>query len=131
MAGIEHGQIAETFFLAPRILFDSMIASFIGYKITGKIMQYLKIKFNGRFLFTRYLSSTFPGEIAFSLIFTMLSFSHGRSFFEVMNIFVGLIFVKFLLSAAFSILVIPVTNIMRYYLKLDKSDITVTSIPFK
>ena len=130
LANIENGQIAETFFLAPHILFNSMIASFIGYKMTGKIMQALKIKFNGCFLFTRYLSSTLPGEITFSLIFTVLSFSHGRTFLDVMNILVGLIIVKFLLSTVFSVLVVPVTNIMRHYLKLKNLNPTVESMPF-
>jgi len=130
LANIEHGQIAETFFLAPHILFNSMFASFIGYKMTGKIMQALKIKFNGRFLFTRYLSSTLPGEITFSLIFTVLSFSHGRTFLDVMNILVGLIIVKFFLSTVFSVLVVPVTNIMRHYLKLKNLNPTIASIPF-
>lgn len=130
LANIEHGQIAETFFLAPHILFNSMIASFIGYKMTGKIMQTLKIKFNGRFLFTRYLSSTLPGEITFSLIFTVLSFSHGRNFLDIMNILVGLIIVKFLFSTVFSVLVVPVTNIMRHYLRLKNLNPTITSIPF-
>ncbi|MCX7121683.1 MAG: VUT family protein [Gammaproteobacteria bacterium] len=130
LAGIEHGQIAGTFLLAPRTLFNSMIASFIGYTVTGKIMQRMKIKFNERFLFTRYLSSTFPGEVSFSLIFTVLSFSHGRRFSDVLNIFVGLIIVKFLLSFLFSILVIPVTNILKHFLKKDDLDSSVSSMPF-
>lgn len=131
LAGIQNGQIAQTFILAPHILFNAMIASFIGYKLTGKIMQSLKIKFNGKFLFTRYLSSTFPGEIVFSLVFTLLSFSHGKSFFQVLNIFVGLIMVKFALSAVFSVLVIPVTNLLKHYLKINKENCAVSSIPFK
>lgn len=130
LANIEHGQISETFFLAPHVLFNSTVASLIGYKITGKIMQILKIKFNGRFLFTRYLSSTLPGEITFSLIFAALSFSHGRTVLNVMNIFIDLIIVKFLLSAAFGVVVVPVTNVMRHYLKLKNLDIIVSSIPF-
>lgn len=130
LAGIENGQIAETFLLAPHTLFNSMIASFVGYTVTGKIMQALKIKFNGRFLFTRYLSSTFPGEVSFSLIFTVLSFSHGRHFSDVLNIFVGLIIVKFLLSFLFSILVIPVTNVLKHFLKKDDLDSSVSSMPF-
>lgn len=130
LANIENGQIAKTFLIAPHILFNAMIASLAGYKMTGKIMQLLKIKFKGRFLFTRYLSSTIPGEIAFSFIFTVLSFSHGRNVFEITNIFLDLIVVKFLLSTAFGVLVVPLTNVMKHYLKLKNSDIIVSSIPF-
>lgn len=131
-AGIEHGQIAQTFFLAPRILFNSMLSSFIGYKLTGKIMQILKIKFKGRFLLARYLSSTFPGEIVFSLVFSLLSFSHGKSSGQMLNIFAGLILVKFSLSLIFSLFVVPVTNVLKHYLKINLYGCDeVSSIPFQ
>ncbi|GEM_PF-1811596 len=131
LAKIQGGQIADTFFLAPHVLFDSMIASYFGYKVTGSVMQRLKIKFNGQFLFARYLSSTFPGEVVFSLIFTAMCFSGKGSFIDIMNIFVGLICVKFFLSIIFSFLVIPITNLIKYFLKTDGNSLSISSVQFK
>jgi uncharacterized PurR-regulated membrane protein YhhQ (DUF165 family) len=128
---IHGGQIAHTFLVAPRILFDSMIASFFGYKVTGNLMQVLKIKFNGRFLFTRYFSSTFPGEVVFSLIFTLLSFSDKGGFLDILNIFVGLIFVKLVFSLIFSVLVVPITNLIEFYFEIPGDEIDIKQVQFK
>ncbi|OGO93515.1 MAG: hypothetical protein A3F10_05685 [Coxiella sp. RIFCSPHIGHO2_12_FULL_42_15] len=128
-AGITDGQIASTFFLGPKTLIDAMIASIIGYKLTSKIMQLLKIKFEGRSLYARYLSSTFPGEVVFSLIFTFLSFSPGRNIFQTLNIFLDLVAVKFIFSALFSVFVVPITNLIKNYLRKEGME-EVKSIPF-
>lgn len=130
-AGIKDGQIAQTFFIAPKILINAMIASFVGYKLTGKIMQSLKVKLRGRFLFTRYLSSTFPGELVFSFVFALLTFSQGRSLMETLNIFLGLALIKFILSTVFGLLIIPITNIIRHLLKKEHYNEAIKSIPFK
>lgn len=130
LSGIKTGQIAKTFIVAPHILVNAIIASIFGYKITGKIMRYLKIKFNGRFLFTRYLSSTFPGEVVFSFVFTLLCFSQGRTFLQTINVFIGLVIIKFILSAIFSVLIIPITNLLKFYFKIDASDCAISSVPF-
>lgn len=129
-AGIAQGQISQTFTVAPYNLCYAMIASFVGYQLTASIMQKLKIRFKGKFLSTRYLSSTIPGEIVFSLLFTLLSFSHGRGLSQIINIFVGLILIKFIFSAVFSILVVPVTNLIKYYLGFDSDENKIPSLPF-
>lgn len=116
-AGIPNGQIAESFAFAPYILFNSMIASFVAYKITGAIMQYQKVRYNGKFLFARYLSSTFPGEVIFSLIFSFLTFSHGRSFTQMISIFRDLVLVKLVISIIFSFFIVFITNLVRHYLQ--------------
>jgi hypothetical protein len=38
-SAIPAGQLQELFLGAPYILFSAMVASFFGYKVTGKIMQ--------------------------------------------------------------------------------------------
>lgn len=129
-AGISEGQIAQTFFIAPRILINSMVASFFGYRLTGKLMELLKIKLEGRFLFSRYLASTVPGEIVFSLIFALLSFSHGNNFVKLLNIIFGLIATKFLFSVIFSLLVLPITNSIKNYLGRFGQDEIIKTLPF-
>jgi len=129
-SGIEGGQIADTFFSGPRTLINSIVASLVGYRLTGKLMQSLKIRFNGKFLYSRYLSSTIPGEITFSLVFTLLSFSPGRNLTQTLNIFVDLITIKFLCSILFGFLVVPTTNLIKVYLNFNYQDSKLESIPF-
>lgn len=123
--------IAKSFSLAPSVLLYFIIASILSYKLTGWMMQCSKVKYRGRFLFSRYLFSTLPGEVIFSLIFTLLSFSKGRSLSQVLTIFIDLIIVKFFLSLVFSLVIVPITNILRHYLgkqpeyeRIDKLPLT-------
>src|SRR5215216_6786362 len=56
----------------PKMIFSSAAASIFGYKLTAFLMQYLKIRYNGRFITIRYLVSTLPGEFAFSFIYCFI-----------------------------------------------------------
>lgn len=122
LGDIPKGDLTASLTHVPMVFFNGIIASFIGYKLTGKIMQHLKIKLQGRFLFSRYLSSTIPGELIFSLIFTTLNFSRGRSFHQVANIFVDLAIIKFILSFVFSLLIVPINNLTKSFLRRNKTD---------
>jgi len=130
-AGLEKGQLVDSFSVAPYVLINSMIASYVGYKLTSRLMQHFKIKFNGRFLFSRYLSSTLPGEVVFSLVFTILSFSHGKAVPQIINIFFTLVVVKIVLSFAFGFFVTPVTNLIRHFLEISEVNQNIKSLPFK
>ncbi len=133
-ANIPAGDLSKSFAFAPYVFLSSIVASLIGYKLTGSLMQYLKIKFSGKFLFSRYLSSTLPGEIVFSLVFSLLNFYHGRGFTQWLNIFIDLSIVKFVLSTLFSVLIVPITNISRHLLGLaayGQSTAFVQPFPFK
>jgi uncharacterized integral membrane protein (TIGR00697 family) len=114
-ARLQNTQLSQIITTTPIIIFYGIIASVVGYKITTHIMQKLKVRYDGRFLMMRYLCSTLPGEIVFSLIFSSLSFSAGKSFSEFVMIFLTLILVKIILSLLFSILVVPITNIIKYF----------------
>lgn len=114
-AGLTHSQLADIIHSTPNMVFNGVIASLIGYKLTTWIMQTLKIKYNGKFLALRYMASTLPGEIIFSLVFVVLSFSAGRSLREVLMIFLTLTIIKIVLSFLFSIIVVPVTNVVKYF----------------
>jgi uncharacterized PurR-regulated membrane protein YhhQ (DUF165 family) len=114
-AGLQSTQLSQIISTTPLMIFNGAIASLIGYKITTGIMQNLKLYYQGRYLVFRYLSSTLPGEISFSLVFTILSYSSGRGFSQTAAIFVSLTIVKIALSLIFALLVVPITNLLIYF----------------
>lgn len=114
-------QLDQIISASPRMILNGVIASVIGYKATTCIMQKLKVKYDGRFIFFRYISSTIPGEIAFSFVFTVLSFSRDRSFREVLMVFFTLSIVKIVLSFVFSSIAIPTTIFIRRIRKKNTS----------
>lgn len=127
-AGLQNSQLDNIITTTPVMMINGMIASIIGYKITTSIMQKMKLVYHGRLLPLRYICSSLPGEITFSLVFASLSFSHGRSLKEFMMVFITLTIVKILLSLLFSLIVIPVTAIIRYFSGLHQDRIEY--IPF-
>ena len=114
-ANLQNTQLSQIITTTPIMILYGIIASVVGYKITTHIMQELKIRYDGRFLMMRYLCSTLPGEIVFSLIFSSLSFSSGKTFSQFFMIFLTLTLVKIILSLVFSILVVPITNIIKFF----------------
>ena len=103
----------------PYIILYGIIASVFGYGITIKIMEELKVRYQGEYLSLRYLLSTYPGEIAFSIIFSVLCFFHGRNFHEWLNIFISLSIAKLILSLLFCLIMAPVTNLIKYFGKFN------------
>lgn len=120
-AGLQNTQLSQIIATTPWMILNSVIASMVGYKITVFIMQKLKFIYQGKYLMMRYLCSTLPGEIMFSLIFSALSFSKGKTFAEFSLIFLSLTFVKFVLSLLFSMLVVPLTMLLRNSAGKDKA----------
>jgi len=127
-AGLQHSQLADIIFTTPLMMLNGMIASLIGYKMTTSIMQKLKIIYRGKLLPLRYICSSLPGEIVFSLIFSGLSFFHGRTFHQFIMVFLMLTFVKIVLSLLFSLIVVPLTVAIRYFSELPQERIEY--IPF-
>lgn len=120
---LEGSQLYKIISTTPYMILNSIIASIIGYKITINLMEWLKIKYNGDFLIYRYLSSTLPGEIIFSLIFSILSFAKGKSLIQFVMIFLSLTTVKITLSLLFSLLIAPLTKILRQFHSYSKIEI--------
>ncbi len=114
-ATLQGSQLSQIIIATPKMILYSIIASFFGYKLTTSLMQWLKLRYNGQFLMLRYLCSTLPGELVFSLIFSILSFSTGKSLSQFIMIFLTLSGIKIALSVAFSILVVPVTNFIKLF----------------
>lgn len=114
-ADLQNTQLEQIINTTPYTILYSIIASIIGYQITAQLMQKLKIYYQGHYLMLRYLLSTLPGEIVFSLIFSFLSFAHNQITPEYFRIFMSLVLVKLILSIIFSILITPITNVIKHY----------------
>lgn len=127
-AGLQHSQLATIISTTPIMMVNGMVASVIGYKITTSIMQKMKMFYRGRLLPIRYICSSLPGEIIFTLVFASLSFFHGRTFREFVMVFLALTLVKIALSFLFSLIVVPVTSMIRYFSNLRQD--TLEFIPF-
>lgn len=128
-ANLQNTQLSQIITTTPTMIFNGIVASIVGYKITTHIMQKLKIRYNGQFLMMRYLCSTLPGEITFSLIFSSLSFSSEKTFTQFVMIFLTLTLVKIVLSFIFSICVVPITNVIRYFSSCSTNEV-MEFIPF-
>lgn len=113
-AGLQNSQLDHIISTTPSMILNGIIASLIGYKITTSLMQKLKILYNGRFLPFRYICSSLPGEIIFSLIFSSLSFSHNKTIYQFIMIFISLTIFKIILSFLFSLIIIPITRAIKY-----------------
>lgn len=100
-AGLKNSQLDSVISTTPEMIFNGMMASLIGYKITTSIMQKMKLIYRGRMLPFRYICSSLPGEIIFSLVFAGLSFFHGRTLADFLMVFMALTFVKIVLSVLF------------------------------
>lgn len=109
-ARLHESQLDMIISTTPLMIINGMVASFFGYKITTSIMRYLKVKYDGKFVFLRYLTSTFPGEVVFSLIFTLLSFSNRD---DVFMVFVTLLLVKLVMSVFFSSMAVPLIAVLK------------------
>ncbi|MBA2710154.1 MAG: VUT family protein [Tatlockia sp.] len=103
--GLENTMIAKMVYESPWTIFSGIIATYFGYKVMGKIMDTLKLYYQGSSVFRRYICSTLPGEILFSFIFSILSFSYGRNFNDVLHIFTASCMAKIVLSVVFSIII--------------------------
>jgi len=86
-------------------------------------MSKIKISvYQSRSVFRRYIYSTLPGEIAFSFIFTLCSFSSGRSFDEVIQIFLSSCLAKIVLSTIFAIIISFLFKLKEVSLKRQDVD---------
>lgn len=127
-AGLKNSQLDTIISTTPAMMFNGMVASLIGYKITTLIMQKMKIFYRGEMLPLRYICSSLPGEIIFSLIFSGLSFFSGRTLHQFIMVFFTLTVIKIILSLLFSLIIAPVTAIIRYFAGLRQD--AIEYIPF-
>lgn len=109
---IGESEIAQVFNKSAWMLMSGLIATYIGFYFMSSIMSHMKVGvYQGTSVFKRYLYSTIPGELLFSLIFSILCFYKNNSFEELMHIFVTSATVKILLSIIFAALMSVVVRL--------------------
>lgn len=87
---------------SPKMIINGLVASFFGYKVTNHLMQKINFTYFGRSIFCRYFLTTYPGEIIFSFIFSMLSYYNEYKISKIMSIFCGSLLLKGFLTLGFS-----------------------------
>lgn len=104
--GLDNTQLSEILHKSPWGIVSGLLASYAGFYAMNSIMHSLKIRaYQGMSIFRRYLFSTVPGELLFSLIFTILCFYSYSSFEQLISIFIASSFTKITLSIIFASLV--------------------------
>ena len=104
--GLENNQFVDILNESWWMIVSGAIATYVGLKTMNRIMSRMKRGvYQGRSIFLRYIYSTLPGEIAFSFIFSILSFSHGREFKDVIHVFSSSCIAKTILSVVFAFIV--------------------------
>lgn len=118
---LENTQISKMINDSLWVVMSGMIASYIGFKTTSSIMTKMKRGiYQGGSIFRRYLYSTLPGEILFSFIFSILTFSFDRKFSDVLGIFLTSSIAKFLLSTFFALAI----SLLFRCIRIDREERT-------
>ena len=111
---------AQTFSLAPRVAFASLIAFLVGSFINAYVMSRMKIRTQGKGFGTRAIVSTLFGESADSLLFFSIAYSGIFAWKEILVIMV----VETILKTAYEIVILPVTTVVvRYIKRKEKTDV--------
>ena len=117
--GIKNNQFVELVNESWWMIASGAIATYIGFKTMNRIMSRMKRGvYQGRSIFLRYIYSTLPGEIVFSFIFSILSFSHGREFNDVIHVFSSSCIAKIILSVIFAFII----SVLFRVIKTDQTE---------
>ena len=101
--GLQETQLATVLSKSPWAIMAGIIATYAGFYVMNNIMSYMKAGvYQGTSVFNRYLCSTLPGELLFSLVFTMLCFYKHNSLNEMVDIFLLSAVAKIVLSILFA-----------------------------
>lgn len=116
---IKNNQFVELVNESWWMIASGAIATYIGLKTMNRIMSRMKRGvYQGRSIFLRYVYSTLPGEIVFSFIFSILSFSHGREFNDVIHVFSSSCIAKIILSVIFAFII----SVLFRVIKTDQTE---------
>lgn len=103
----------------PRIVLGSVIAFWCGSFLNAWIMARMKIRFRGRHLWLRTITSTLCGEGIDSLLFTAIAFGGVWPLPLVLQVIAW----NFVLKTAYEILATPLTYVIVHRLKrIERSD---------
>jgi uncharacterized integral membrane protein (TIGR00697 family) len=111
---------AQTFSLAPRVAFASLIAFLVGSLINAYVMSRMKIRTHGKGFGIRAIVSTLFGESADSLLFFSIAFAGIFAWKEILI----MIIVETILKSAYEVVILPVTTVVVRYIKhKEKTDV--------
>lgn len=106
--------------IAPRAVFASILAYFIGEYLNSVVMSKMKIMTKGRFLWTRTIGSTVVGEGADTLIFITGTFAGLMSLKDL----IFLIIAQYLFKVIYEIAATPFTYMIIFKIKkIEKVDV--------
>lgn len=101
--GLEKTQLAMILDKSMWMIIAGLLSTYVCFHTMIKIMTYMKTRiYQGNSIFRRYLYSTIPAEILFSLIFNMLCFYQYGSFQEIIDLFITSSFAKIIMSFIFA-----------------------------
>ena len=101
--GLEETQLAAVLQKSPWVIVAGLVSTYMGFHVMSSIMSYMKMGvYQGTSVFRRYLCSTIPGELLFSLVFTFLCFYKYSSFDESLHMFMASAVAKIVLSTLFA-----------------------------
>lgn len=119
--GLHDSQFSKMINESPQTILYGMIATFFGYKMMNAIMAKMKAGiYQGKSIFRRYIYSTLPGEMAFSFVFSALSFSSGRNIHELLHIISISCIVKTILSLIFATIITFCFKLNTFYMTRKK-----------
>jgi uncharacterized integral membrane protein (TIGR00697 family) len=99
--------------LAPRAVFASVVAYFVGEYLNSMVMSKMKILTKGRFLWTRTISSTVIGEGADTLIFITGTFLGLMNFKALLFLMIA----QYLFKVIYEIVATPLTYFVVFKIK--------------
>lgn len=101
--GLEGTQLAMALHKSTWVIIAGLVATYLGFYVMSAIMSHMKRGvYQGTSVFRRYLYSTIPGELLFSLVFTFLCFYKFASFEESLHMFMASAVAKIVISALFA-----------------------------
>lgn len=90
---------------APRLLAASFLAYLVGEFLNSYVMARMKIRTEGRYLWTRTIASTLVGQLADSFIFVTIALAGIMAFADLVEVVLSQWFVK----SAYEVLATPLT----------------------
>ena len=124
--GLQGSQLASILNKSPWVIVAGLAATYMGFYVMNAIMSHMKLGvYQGTSIFNRYLCSTLPGELLFSLVFTGLCFYKYNSLDDLVHLFLTSAVVKILLSVVFAFCMSMISRFTFFESSREKSLVNV------
>jgi uncharacterized PurR-regulated membrane protein YhhQ (DUF165 family) len=124
--GLQKTQLAMILNKSPWVITAGLIATYVGFYIMNNIMSYMKLGvYQGTSVFNRYLCSTLPGELVFSLVFTTLCFYKYNSMQGIFDLFLTSAVVKITLSILFAFVTSMLSKLIFFNSSMKKQGVNI------